>query len=511
MSDINPIAIGVFASFVLLTLGITYWANRRSVGTQDFYAAGGNVTARQNGLALAGDYLSVASFLGTVAVFFTLGADGLLYAVGAVAGWPIAMFLVGERLRNLGRFSFSDVLCYRLAEKPTRILAAVCTLCLSGSYLIAQMVGAGTLVQLLFGIPYTQAVVLVGALMTAYVSFGGMIATTWIQIVKASLLIATAAVMVLLVLQRTGLSFDAVIGRALDARSDPQAFLSTGHLVPDVVSAVSLGLAFVLGPAGLPHVLMRFFTVADAGSARRSLFYATSIIAIFQIAVIVLGYGAAAFLAEGPLAGGANMAAMHLARALGGDVLLGVAAAVAFATILAVVSGLTLAGVSAISHDLYKHVLKSGQVNEVSELRVSRVATVVLGALAVYLSILFQHQNVGFLATLPLVIAASANFSMLILAMYWRGLTTRGAVAGGLTGLCSSLALIVLSKKVWVDVLGNAHSIFPWEYPTIFSLSAALLVAFIVSITDRSARGRTERLAFDAQFKVSELGPGHAG
>lgn len=506
----NPIAVTVFAAFVLLTLAITYFANRRSRGTQDFYAAGGRITPRQNGLALAGDYLSVASLLGTVAVFFTLGSDGLLYAVGAVAGWPIAMFLVGERLRNLGRFSFSDVLSYRLAEKPIRVLAAVCTLCLSGSYLIAQMVGAGTLVQLLFNIPYAQAVVMVGALMTAYVTFGGMVATTWIQIVKASFLLITAAVMVMLVFQRMGLSLDSVIGGALAARSDPQQFLQPGRLVPDAVSAASLGLAFVLGPAGLPHVLMRFFTVKDGQSARRSLSYATTIIAIFQLAVIVLGYAAAALLPEGPLAGGANMAVMHLARALGGDVLLGVAAAVAFATILAVVSGLTLAGVAAISHDLYKHVLKDGQANEASELRVSRVATVVLGASAVYLSLLFQHQNVGFLATLPLVIAASANFSMLILAMYWRGLTTRGAVAGGATGLISSVALIVLSKKVWVDVLGNAHSIFPWEYPTIFSLSAALLVAFVVSISDRSTRGEQERAAFTAQFEVSERGPGHA-
>ncbi len=504
----NAIAISIFAAFVLITLGITLWANLRSAGAQDFYAAGGRITARQNGLAIAGDYLSAASFLGTIAVFFTLGSDGLLYAVGAVAGWPIATFLVGERLRNLGRYTFSDALSYRLSEKPVRALAAVSTLCLCSCYLIAQMVGAGALVQVLFDMPYALAVVLVGVLMMVYVTFGGMIATTWIQIVKASLLMITTASMLLLVFHHFGFSLDTVIGGALASRQDPQRFLQPGQLVPDGLSAISLALAFVLGPAGLPHVLMRFFTVKDAQAARLSLSYATIIIGLFQLAVIVLGYAAAALIAEGPLPGGSNMAAIHLARALGGDLLLGVTAAVTFATILAVVSGLTLASVSAVSHDLYKHVFKSGQVSETIEIRVSRVSSVVLGCIVIYLALLFQHQNIGFLATLPLVIAASANFSVLILAMYWRGLTTRGAVAGGLTGLISSMGLIVLSKKVWVDVLGNAHSIFPWEYPTIYSLSAALLVAYFVSLTDRSVQGRTERAAFDAQFKVSEHGPG---
>lgn len=505
--DGNTIAITIFVSFVAITLGITLWANRRSAGTKDFYAAGGRITAGQNGLAIAGDYLSAASFLGTVAVFFTLGSDGLLYAVGAVAGWPIATFLVGERLRNLGRYTFSDALSYRLSEKPVRALAAASTLCLCSCYLIAQMVGAGALVQVLFDIPYSLAVVLVGVLMMVYVTFGGMIATTWIQIVKASLLMITTAVMLMLVFYHFGPSIDALVDGALASRRDPQSFLTPGQLVPDGLSAVSLALAFVLGPAGLPHVLMRFFTVKDAKAARLSLSYATIIIALFQLAVIVLGYAAAALIAEGPLTGGSNMAAIHLARALGGDMLLGVTAAVTFATILAVVSGLTLASVSAVSHDLYKHVFKSGQVSEASELRVSRGASVVLGCIVIYLALLFQHQNIGFLATLPLVIAASANFSILILAMYWRGLTTRGAVAGGLTGLILSVGLIVLSKKVWVDVLGNAQSIVPWEYPTIYSLGAALLVAYIVSVTDRSARGQREREAFDVQFKVSEHGP----
>jgi cation/acetate symporter len=503
----NPVAASIFAAFVLVTLCITYWANRRSAGAKDFYAAGGRITARQNGLAIAGDYLSAASFLGTISVFFSIGTDGLLYAVGAVAGWPIATFLVGERLRNLGRYTFSDALGFRLAERPMRLLAAVSTLCLSGCYLIAQLVGAGTLVQILFDVPYAQAVVLVGTLMMIYVTFGGMVATTWIQIVKASLLLVTSLAMVLLVLRPFGPSIDSVIGGALSASRDPSRFLRPGQLVTDGISAVSLGLAFALGPAGLPHVLMRFFTVKDGQSARRSLTYATAIIALFQFIVILLGYAAAALVPGGPLPGGPNMAAIHLARMLGGETLLGITAAVTFATILAVVSGLTLAAASAVSHDLYKHVWKRGRATEKAELRVSRIATVLLGIIVIYAAILFQHENIGFLATLPLVIAASVNSSMLILAMYWGGLTTRGAFAGGLTGLVSSVGLIVLSKKVWVDVLGHAHALFPYEYPTLFSLGAALLVALLASLADRSAQGRQERQAFQAQFTQSERGP----
>jgi cation/acetate symporter len=503
----NPVAASIFAAFVAVTLGITYWANRRSAGAKDFYAAGGRITARQNGLAIAGDYLSAASFLGTVSVFFSIGTDGLLYAVGAVAGWPISTFLVGERLRNLGRYTFSDALGFRLAERPVRLLAAISTLCLSGCYLIAQLVGAGTLVQLLFNIPYAQAVVVVGTLMMIYVTFGGMVATTWIQIIKASLLLVTSLALALLVLLHFGPGLDAVIGGALSMRQDPSRFLQPGQLVTDGVSAISLGLAFALGPAGLPHVLMRFFTVKDGQSARRSLAYATTIIAFFQFVVILLGYAAAALLPAGPLAGGANMAVIHLARVLGGETLLGITAAVTFATILAVVSGLTLAAASAVSHDLYKHVWKRGLASEVAELRISRLATVLLGIIVIKVALLFQHENIGFLATLPLVIAASVNTSMLILAMYWGGLTTRGAFAGGLTGLILSVALIVLSKKVWVDVLGHSHALFPYEYPTLFSLGAALLVAFLASLTDRSARGRQERQAFPAQFAQSERGP----
>ena len=504
MGGVNRTAVLIFAAFVAATLVITYWSNRRGSGTKNFYAAGGTITPAQNGMAMAGDYLSAAAFLGTIAVFFSVGVSGLLYAVGAVAGWPIAMFLVGERLRNLGKYTFSDALAYRLEDKPVRTLAAISTLCITFSYLIAQMVGAGTLVQVLLDIPYLYAVLLVGMLMMAYVIFGGMLATTWIQVVKATLLLVTTVTMVLLFFHRFGWSIDAMIGTAVGAQKDPARYLRPGQLVSDPMSAISLGIAFALGPAGLPHVLMRFFTVRDGRSARRSLSYATTIIALFQIMVVILGYAAAALLPGGTLSGGANMAAIHLAHVLGGDPLLGVTAAVSFATILAVVSGLTIAGASAVSHDLYKHVLMRGRADEVSEIRISRIATVLLGGGVIGLAILCQHQNIGFLATLPLVIAASVNFPTLVLAMYWRGFTTRGAVAAGYVGLVLSVALIVSSKKVWVDILGHQRSLFPYEYPTLFSLGAALLIAFLVSATDHSEGAQRERQAYAAQVVRSE-------
>lgn len=504
--DVTRVSSLIFVSFVLVTLGITLWAHRRSSGARDFYAAGGTITAGQNGLAIAGDYLSAASFLGTIAVFFSLGGDGLFYVVGAVAGWPIAMFLVGERLRNLGRYTFADALSFRLADKPVRTLAAVSTLCLCTCYLIAQMVGAGTLVQVLFHIPYTYAVVLVGILMSVYVVFGGMVATTWIQIVKASLLLLTTATMIVLVAHRFGSDPDALIATAAALKPDPAHFLGSGRLVSDPISAVSLALAFTLGPAGLPHVLMRFFTVKDGRSARRSLSIATFLIGIFQIMMIVLGYAAAALVPAKGLSGGNNMAAIHLAGALGGALLLGVVAAVTFATILAVVSGLTLTAASAVSHDLYNHVYRGGSATESAEIRVSRCAAIILGVLVMALAILFQHQNVGFLATLPLVVAASVNFPLLVLGLHWRGFTTRGAIAGGVVGLVLSVGLLLLTRKVWVDVLGHSHELFPYEYPTLFSLGTALVVGYLVSITDRSTRASREREKFSSQLVLSERG-----
>lgn len=488
----NTVAIGIFLLFVIATLFITYWSSRRARSARDFYAAGGTIKPWQNGLAIAGDYLSAASFLGTVAVFFAFGIDGVLYAVGAAAGWPLVTCLVVERLRKMGHYTFSDVLCSRLGGKPLRIMTALTTLCICGMYLVSQMVGAGTLVQVLFHVPYPLAVCLVGGLMTVYVMFGGMVATTWIQIIKASILIFGSVLMGILLLRHFGYDGTQLLQAAAATRSDPSSLLLPTGLMKDPISAISLALAFAFGPAGMPHVLMRFFTVKDAGAARRSLVYASSLIAMFQALIVLLGFGAIALVthdpqfrdAQGALIGGPNVAVVYLAFQLGGSVLFGVIAAVTFATILAVVSGLTLAAAQAVSHDLFKCVLTDGRADEVREVRVSKAATAVIGAISIGLGLIFQHQNVAFLATLPLVVAASACFPILLLAMYWRGLTRRGATAGGLIGLVLSVGLVIASPKVWSGALGLAGAPFPYEYPTLISSAAAFGVAWLFSVLD---------------------------
>lgn len=478
-------AIGIFAGFVALTLAITLWASRRARTAAQFYAAEGAVTPAQNGLAIAGDYLSAGSFLGTISVFHAFGVDGLLYAVGAAAGWPLVTCLIAERLRTLGQYTFSDVLSRRLSSRPIRAMTTFSTLLICGGYLISQMVGAGTLVQALFGIPYTVSVILVGALMTIYVRFGGMVATTWIQIVKASVLIASALFMSFLLMHRFGYSFAAVTHAAASTRSDPAAFLRPQGLLKGSFDAVGLALAFAFGPCGMPHVLMRFFTVKDASSARKSLVYASSLIVLFQLLVIALGIGAIALVRGVPF-GGSNMAAVYLAWYLGGNWLFGVVAAVTFATILAVVSGLTLTAASAVSHDFYRYVLCPAEATERTEIRVSKAATLVIGCVAIALGLVFRNQNIGFLATLPLVLAASCNSPILLLSIYWKRLTTLGAVAGGLTGLIVSTVLIVLGPKVWQGTFGHATALFPHDYPTAIAGALALFIAWSFSVAQCS-------------------------
>ena len=490
-------AVGIFAVFVAMTLAITGWASRRARTASQFYAAGGAVTPGQNGLAIAGDYLSAGSFLGTISVFHAFGVDGLLYAVGAAAGWPLVTCLIAERLRALGQYTFSDVLSRRLSGRPIRAMTTLSTLLICGGYLISQMVGAGTLVQALFGIPYTAAVILVGALMTIYVRFGGMLATTWIQIIKASILIASAFLMTFLLLHRFGYSFTAVADAAASTRPDPTSFLRPQGLLNGSFDAVGLALAFAFGPCGMPHVLMRFFTVSDARSARKSLVYASSLIVLFQLLVIVLGIGAIALVngapflnGQGALIGGSNMAAVYLAWYLGGNWLFGVVAAVTFATILAVVSGLTLTAASAVSHDFYRYVLRPARVTEGTEIRVSKAATLVIGCVAVVSGLVFRNQNIGFLATLPLVLAASCNCPILLLSIYWKRLTTAGAIAGGLTGLVLSTVLIVLGPKVWQGTFGHAKALFPHDYPTAVAGAMALFIAWSVSLATRGSESK---------------------
>ncbi len=514
---INVIAIVMFLAFVAVTLGITYWAARRTKTANDFYAAGGGITGFQNGLAIAGDYMSAASFLGIAGLVYTSGFDGLIYAIGFLVGWPIVLLLIAEPLRNLGKYTFADVASFRLQQKPIRILAASGSLVTVIFYLIAQMVGAGKLIELLFGLPYEVAVVIVGVLMTLYVTFGGMLATTWVQLIKAILLLSGATLTALLVMVQFGFSFENMFAEAVKVHAKGHAIMAPGTLVSDPVSAISLGIALMFGTAGLPHILMRFFTVKDAVQARRSVFYATGFIGYFYILTFIIGFGAIilllknpAYFTDGALIGGANMAAIHLSQALGGDVLLGFISAVAFATILAVVSGLTLAGSSAISHDLYATLVLKGDRDEKKEIRASRIATVCLGVIAVLLGIVFEKQNVAFMVGLAFCVAASANFPILLLSMYWRKLTTRGAVMGGGLGLFTAVILVVLGPTVWVDAFGFPQAIFPYKYPAIFSVSIAFIGIWIFSITDKSASAAAEQSAFDAQFVRSQTGIGAA-
>ena len=512
----NVSAIAMFVSFVLVTLGITYWAARRTKTAKDFYAAGGGITGFQNGLAIAGDFMSAASFLGIAGLVYLSGFDGLIYAIGFLVGWPIVLLLIAEPLRNLGRYTFADVASFRLKQKPIRILAASGSLVTVIFYLIAQMVGAGKLIEVLFGLPYEVAVLIVGVLMTLYVTFGGMLATTWVQLIKAVLLLFGASLMAILVLASFNFNPEIMFASAVEVHKSGAVIMAPGTLVSDPISAISLGIALMFGTAGLPHILMRFFTVRDAIQARRSVFYATGFIGYFYILTFIIGFGAIVLLLNNPgyfettgaLIGGGNMAAIHLSHALGGDLLLGFISAVAFATILAVVSGLTLAGSSAISHDLYATLFLKGAHNEKKEIRVSKIATITLGVIAVLLGIVFEEQNVAFMVGLAFCVAASANFPILLLSMYWRRLTTRGAVIGGALGLFTAAILVILGPTVWVDAFNFEEAIFPYKYPAIFSVTIAFVATWLFSVLDKSAGAQAEQRAFDAQFVRAQTGIG---
>ena len=513
---LNIPAVVMFLIFVTATLGITYWASKRMRSTSDYYVAGGGITGFQNGLAIAGDYMSAASFLGISGLVYLSGYDGLIYSIGFLIGWPLILFLVAERLRNLGRYTFADVVSYRLEQLPIRTLSAFGTLAVVALYLIAQMVGAGKLIQLLFGLPYQYAVVMVGVLMVMYVMFGGMLATTWVQIIKAVLLLLGASFIAFMVLKHVDFDLNTLFEQAVSVHPKGLDIMAPGGLISDPVSAISLGVALIFGTAGLPHILMRFFTVSNAKQARRSVFFATGFIGYFYILTFVIGFGAIVLLSNNPeffdnnglLLGGNNMAAIHLSKAVGGDFFLGFISAVAFATILAVVSGLTLAGASAISHDLYACVIKKGNSSAKQEIRVSKIATVILGSVAIFLGILFEDQNIAFMVGLAFAIAASANFPTLILSMYWQGLTTRGAFIGGFTGLLTAAVLVIVGPIVWVDILGNEEALFPYKYPALFSVSIAFLCIWFFSITDRSKRAENERKRFEHQFIRSQTGIG---
>ncbi|MBS7349201.1 MAG: cation acetate symporter [Comamonas sp.] len=538
--ETNWIAIMMFGAFVALTLWITKWAAGQTKSAADFYTAGGGITGFQNGLAIAGDYMSAASFLGISAAVMASGYDGLIYSIGFLVGWPIITFLMADRLRNLGKFTFADVAGYRFKQGPIRAFAASGTLIVVAFYLIAQMVGAGQLIKLLFGLEYWMAVVLVGVLMMVYVLFGGMTATTWVQIIKAVLLLSGVTFMAFMVLSKFGFSPEALFAKGVEVRTQIAAnggaspeeaaakglsIMGPGGFIKDPISAISFGMALMFGTAGLPHILMRFFTVPNAKEARKSVGWASVWIGYFYILIFIIGFGAITLVLTDPTmsdtaagvikggAGTANMAAVLVAKSVGGDVFYGFISAVAFATILAVVAGLTVSGASAVSHDLYATVFKDGNADTASELRVSRITTFTLGVIAVVLGVAFEKQNVAFMVSLAFAIAASANFPALIMSILWKDCTTRGAVVGGFLGLISSLGLTIVSPSVWEATLGNpaGSAWFPYASPALFSMTIGFIGVWFFSITDKSERAKVDRAAFPAQQIRSETGLGASG
>ena len=517
--DLNIPAIVMFFVFILGTLGLTVWAARKTKSASDFYTAGGGITGFQNGLAIAGDYMSAAAFLGVSGLIYLKGYDGVIYAVSFLVGWPIILFFMAEKLRNLGKFTFADIAAYRLGQKEIRTLAAFGTLSVVVLYLIAQMVGAGKLIQVLFGMEYEFAVILVGVMMIIYVTFGGMLATTWVQIIKACLLLTGVSFMAIMVLYAYDFNFESLAVSASANHAAGTDILSPGGFISDPISAISLGMALMLGTAGLPHVLMRFFTVGNAIEARKSVVYATGFVGYFWVIITIVGFGAIAFLnsaegaqyfVDGKLFGGNNMASIHLSHMLGGNAFLGFISAVAFATILAVVSGLTLAGASAISHDLYSNVINPNATDE-QVVKISKITVIVVGIVGVILGIAFEQQNIAYMVGLAFGIAASANFPILFLSIYWQGLTTRGAFLGGLCGLITAITLVIIGPIVWVQILGNEQALFPYKHPALFSVTVAFIAIWFFSKVDNSQRGRDEKELFRAQKVRANTGIGASG
>jgi cation/acetate symporter len=511
---LNIAAVATFAAFMVLTLLITTWAARRTRSRKDYYAAGGEIGPIQNGFAIAGDTMSAASFLGLVGLIYVIGFDAIYFIVSLLVSWLVVLIVIAERLRNLGSYTFADAIAYRLSLVPVRIMSATCALAILIPYLLAQLVAAGTLVEGMFGLEYSQGVIVVGVLMMVYVAFGGMMATTWVQIVKAVLLVGGGSVLAFGVLNAFDFNLGKLLGSALETHPLGEDLIKPGGLYKDIISVLSLSLAFIGGTAAMPHVLMRFFTVSNAAQARTSAAIAVGLIGYFQIVVLIIGFGAIVLLINNPaystggtgVIGGSNMVAIHLAQYVGGDIFMGFISAVAFATILAVVSGITLAAGATISHDLFSNVIRKGDCTVKEELFISRITVVVLGILGMYLAIIFEGQNVAILATFPLAIGASTNFPLLFLSMYWGGLTTRGALYGGYAGLILAVGLIIIGPNIWVEVIGYDKPIFPYAYPTLFSMGTSFLLCWFFSVTDKSKGAEQERAAFPAQLLRSQTG-----
>jgi cation/acetate symporter len=518
-ADINAEALVIFGIVLSITLGVTFWASKRATGTVGFYAAGRQITGAQNGLAISGDYLSAASFLGIAGLIFLYGFDGFLYSIGFLVAFLTVMFLLAERMRNAGKFTIADVLAFRLNERPARTAAALGTLAVVAFYLIAQMVGAGVLIQALVGIDFAWAVILTGGFMLCYVVFGGMVATTWVQIIKACLLMAGITVMSVFVLSKVGFNPVELFNKADANKGAESTFsLGPGTFLPKPIDTVSLGLALVLGTAGLPHILMRFFTVPNAKAARGSVVWAMFIIGFFYLLTTFIGFGARAFLGEAGVeaAGTAgNLAAPNLAAFLGGgegtfggDLFLAVIAGVAFATILAVVAGLVLSASAAVSHDVWSNIIRKGKDSEREEVVVAKVAAFGIGALAILVAVIGgSGLNVSFMVGLAFAVAASANFPALLLALTWRRFNTTGAVTGVLFGVVSSIALVIVSPKVWPGADTVTGSPVGWELsnPGIVSIPLGFLGCWLGTMLTRE---RGAERTFQELFVRSETGLG---
>jgi cation/acetate symporter len=501
----HGLTLAVFAVILAVTLAITYWASRQARSATGFWAANRGISGAQNGLAIAGDYMSAAAFLGTVGLIFLYGFDGFITGVAALASFVTVLLLLAERMRNAGKYTMADVLAFRLDARPARTAAAIGTLFVVGFYLVAQMIAAGALFEALAGIAFPVAVVVTGAFMLVYVLFGGMIATTWVQIIKAMLLMAGVVLLTVLVLRRISWNPLEVMARA-PAHSDAgEAFLGPGLFFAKPLDTVSTALAFVLGTAGLPHILMRFFTVPEGRAARRSVAWAVAVIGTFYILVSIIGFGARDILGaagEKATGRGGNLAAPLLAQNLGGgagsfggDVFLAAISAVAFATILAVVAGLVMAASGAVAHDVYTNVLRGGETSEGDELRVARVGAVGVAAVAIVLAILAgKGFNIQFLVSLTFAVAASANFPALLLALTWRRFNTSGALVGVGVGLTSAIVLIVLSPAVWPGP--DSHgSPFEIVNPAIVSVPLAFAACYLGTVLGRpDARERYTEL-----------------
>lgn len=479
----NVTAFLLFLAIVVLTLVITYYASKKTNTTSEFYTAGGGLTGWQNGLAIAGDYMSAASFLGIAGMIALNGFDGFFYSIGFLVAYLVVLYLVAEPLRNLGKYTMADMIAARFNNKKIRGVAALNSIAISIFYMIAQLVGAGALIKLLLGLDYTTSVLIVGALMTVYVVFGGMTATSWVQIVKAVLLMVGTFVISVMVFAKFDFNLMKMFEHLQTATPLGEKFLNPGNKFKIGLDTISLNLALVLGTAGLPHILIRFFTVKDATTARKSVVYATWIIGIFYVMTVFLGFGAAAFVGAANMDPAGNMGAPLLAQSIGGNFLFAFISAVAFATILAVVAGLVLTAASAFAHDFYGHVLKGGKASEKKQMQMAKWASVGVSIISILLALFAQKLNVAFLVSLAFAVAASANLPVILFTIFWRRFNTAGAITGMLVGLFSALILVALSPNVWNPEAGKAilvgEALFPLPNPGIVSIPLGFLAAWV--------------------------------